>query len=759
VVLLKRTLLFLGIEKARYLTTLHEIAVDSWIASWLWPFLVAAIVLFCVYRYSRTGGLDRRQRAILSVLRALAYTSLLFILARPALRIEGEGVFPGNVPVIVDASESMGIKDVGGKRRITRALSICESLGADDSVGKDITFDFYAYGKTFGGFSRTNPPAADGDCTSINQMLERGIRNYLGEYCPGLLVLTDGAHNTSEIPEHSWNLFRKRGIPIYACGIGKEKSRDVAVTYVLGEDVAFLDEKAKLYVNVTQTGYLSRDVELRLLLGDEEVYSGMHTFDKDGEVSIPIEYTPEKKGRFQLKAETSSLADEVTLENNSYVKNVRIIDEKIRVLMLFGVPSWEYRYLTGAFERDKRVDMTIYLPTVDKRMVGRGGEGRRYTTALPLTARALHSSYDIVMISRIDASELPSAFRKALVAFVRDEAGSLAILSDPALVPFTMKRTALEPLVPVEMGEGRVRSYKDELLAPLKAPLTFEATEDGAASPLIAFSGNAAENRRVWADLPPVYSCYESKRLKPSAINLLATLKKGSRVRIPAIVHHSYGRGSVLFMAFDSTWRWRKEFGNRYFRDFWGKAVQFLGLPHLLNEAAQSSLFVGNENAQTGEAISIRARVSNPDFSPFVGESLPLTVTVDGVERAVMMTPVPERSGMYKAEYMPETAGTVKLQLPSRFSARPVEITVIKRQREFRAPSMNGELLGRMARSTGGRFFNGSRSGDIVRVIMENRPQMPVKIRVTMWDTAFFTGVALLLFGAEWLFRKLYYLD
>ncbi len=341
--LIKKILMLFGIEKAHYLTTLHEVAVDSWIAGWIWPFLVIATAVFCVYIYSKLKNLKRRQRIVLSVLRTFAYIFLLFIIARPTLRIEGEGIFTGSIPIVVDASESMNIKDANGLSRINRALNISKELEEYSTSNKELDFNFYAYGKTLHPFSQTNPPTANGGHTSLNQMLQCGIRKSLGKYCPGFLILTDGAHNTTEIPEHSWDLFQKRGIPIYSCGIGKEKSRDIAVTYMLGEDVAFIDEKAKLYVNLTQSGYTSHDVRLKLLLGDEEVYNEKHSLDKEGETSIPVEYIPKKKGRFQLKAEISPLSGEITLENNSYVKNVRIIDEKIRILMLFGTPSWEYR--------------------------------------------------------------------------------------------------------------------------------------------------------------------------------------------------------------------------------------------------------------------------------------------------------------------------------------------------------------------------------------------------------------------------------
>jgi len=38
----------------------------------------------------------------------------------------------------------------------------------------------------------------DGEYTSLARMLEQGIHNHLGEYCPGVILLSDGANNKSD---------------------------------------------------------------------------------------------------------------------------------------------------------------------------------------------------------------------------------------------------------------------------------------------------------------------------------------------------------------------------------------------------------------------------------------------------------------------------------------------------------------------------------------------------------------------------------
>ncbi len=747
---------FLDAGNARYISYFHHVAIESWLSTWLIPFIAAAIVGFCLYQYSREKSLSRKQKAVLITLRSLAYISLLMILCFPKLLIEGEGALPGTVPVVIDASESMQIKDDNEKARFSKAVETLKILNGDKRYNKEIKTEAFSAGKEFSFIENPDKLVADADYTSINQMLEKGIDRRKGEYCPGIILLTDGAHNSTEDPENAVKLFQKLGIPVYACGFGKEKSKDISAEYILGEDVVFLNEKAKIYVNLNQNGYTGDDTEVKLLLGDKQVYAGRHKLDKDGEISVPVEYIPRTKGTFQLKVEIPAMPGEVTTENNTYIKNVRVIDEKIRILMLFGTPSWEYRYLMGAFERDKRVDVKAWLVGADKRLFAKGSDKTSLLSGLP-DKKDLGKSYDIIFISRLDAIALPAEFQQSLKRFVEEQGGSIAILADMVSVPYSFKGTPLEELMPMTIAGRAGRSYKNEMFDILKDELHFELTDEGSSHQLSAFSGNKDENRKAWAGLPPIYNCYAAGRLKPSAISL-ANLSSG-RQKYPAIAFHSYGKGTVLFMGFDSTWRWRKEFGDRYFRDFWSKAVQFLGLPHLLNESAQSTIFIGKETCYSGEKVGIRAKICNPDYSPVITDIIKMTVNENGIDKQTDMHSVPGRPGIYKAEYMPELSGMLKISLPAQYSARPVELRIIKPQLEFHNSGLNRKLLEKVTTGTGGLYYTQEQAGQIMSDLYKNRHKVPISVKISLWDSMLLLVLALMLFSAEWYFRKTYYLD
>lgn len=742
-----------GIE----LTRLNSIDFQSWIPFWALPFLAAGIALAVTWLYHRAAPrVSRGKRIALISLRTAALIGLLTCLVRPELVIEGEGVRSGPVPVILDGTQSMNIRDVADLERTEAAKERVNRMLEEGGDEKALDLQSYWAGRNFDEYFPSVPVLADGDETSIAGMLERGITPYLGEYLPGMVLLTDGAHNTPQSVERMIRVLRKRRVPVYTVGVGTAKADDVAVTYLVGDDVVFLTEKAKTFVNLQQSGYDGQKVRVRVFLDEQEVYEGEHEL-RPGETSVPVEYQPYANGTFQLRAEVEPLAGEITEENNTYLRTVRVIDEEMRILMVFGLPTWEYRYLEGAFERDKRVAVDVYMPSVDSRLFTQG-DGRNFLQELPKDAQELGENYDAVFLSALPLNDLPEGFVKALPEFV-ENAGGLAVISDPTYIPYTLADSPLAPLLPIVPGREVGRTYRDELFNPRKEPATFDLTDDGEANPMVLFSGSPEENREIWQSLPPIYQYYPGGRLKPSALTLLVTFETEDGQQHPAIVLQTYGKGSVLFMGFDSTWRWRREFGDRYFRGFWGKAVQYLALPHLLNEAAQSVILAGQETAYTGERMNIRARLSNADFSPYTGSGPVLTLRGEDFRREVEMTPTPGRPGIYRAEYMPDRSGTLELSLPDRFNAKPLELRVMTQQREFRNAELNRTLLEQIADGTGGLYRDLEDSDALLEELLANRPRQPMRFARSLWDTPLLLLLILFLLTAEWILRKSVYLD
>lgn len=794
--------------------TLIHVEIQTRFPGWITLFILIAAVALAIYAYRRVPNLSPLQRRVLTTLRACAYALMIFMLANPVLKVEGEGRPSGPLPIIVDRTESMSLEDAAkGRTRLKAAQTIAAALASAQSAAPALQQMQYLYGNELvatpslnGNSSPTNQILAEGLRTSLRTQIEGAFRDHRGSYCPGVLLITDGANNVPEALDPTLEDMARLQTPVYAVAIGRADAPDIALDEILCDDIIFVNEKAKFFINAHQSSFTGQSIPIKAALGAEPPITTNVVTDHEGEWSFSIEITPHTEGVQELVVEAPPNSREVTTKNNIIKRRVRVIRDRIRVLMVFGQPSWEYRYLCGAFERDRRVQNKVFLQNLDPRILKAGSS--LYLAALPTTREELFRKYDIVCLGRIDIRTLPPDFITLLRDFVVEDGGNLVIHGDNANLPFSAKNTLLEPMLPVRLltalGDS---SFSQELFKPLDTAYRLELGDEGQGHPLATFSPNIAENRKTWADFVPIYELATQVELKPSAIPLVNAKADENSPRYPAIAYHNYGRGMVLYMGFDSTWRWRKIYGDRYFRDFWGKVVQFMGLPHLLRESAQARLIPDRLEVALGERIQLTGIIRNRDFSPFLAESIEITSQLEkGAERNYKLDGSSDRPGIFRGSFYPDAEGHWLLRLPAEFGAEPIEITAIKVNNEFINSTMRLPLLNTIAEKTGGAVFvpgtlpaglkpyegkfdiaardraavlaitragierNGKdpfadssyvkdMATHILKTIAEQRTQQPVTVERSLWDWVGLLFLAAALFCAEYFFRKIWYLD
>ena len=793
--------------------TLHRVSVESRFPGWITLFVMVAAVALAIFLYRKIPGLSGKQRKVLTTLRACAYVAMFIMLAAPVLKIEGEGRPSGPLPVVVDRTESMGIIDgAGGNSRLDRAGVVVRALnkaGAGVPALKQVP---YLYGEEVVAMppsemtSGTNAITVAGTRTSLRTMLEGAFRDHRGGDCLGILLLTDGANNVSDSLNAIVDDLSRRQVPVYAVALGRADAPDISLDQLLGDDIVFVNEKVKFFVNAHQFGFSGKPLKIKVTLGSSSLPMAEVMADHDGEWSFPVEVTPQEEGVKELVVEAVPDSREITVKNNIAKRRVRVIRDRIRVLMVFGQPSWEYRYLNGAFERDRRVQRKIFLQSLDRRVLKGGEEG--YLPELPVTRDELFRKYDMVMLGRVDVRTLPKGFIPLLRDIVAEDGGSLVIHGDGADLPYSLNGTVLEPLLPVRllnpMGES---TFAQEMSKPLDTPYRLELGEEGQGHPLVTFDPNPVENRKIWAKFVPLYDLATQVEIKPSAIPLVQAWASEKGPRYPAIAYQTYGRGTVLYMGFDSTWRWRKIYGDRYFRDYWGKVVQFLGLPHLLRESAQASLIPDRLEAALSERVMLTGMIRNRDFSPYQAEFIEVVAQPENGEgKRIRLDGMADRPGLFRGSFYPDREGRWTLRLPAEFESEPIEIAALKISREFVNSAMRLDLLNELAEKTGGavfvpaelpatqRPFEGrfsaearARAGDlakahailersgkdyfadatymekfavhILQAMAEQRTRQPITFERTLWDWIGLLILAALLLCIEYLLRKLWYLD
>ena len=81
---------------------------------------------------------------------------------------------------------------------------------------------------------------------------------------------------------------------------------------------------------------------------------------------------------------------------------------------------------------------------------------------------------------------------------------------------------------------------------------------------------------------------------------------------MPLLVGHFFGKGYVLFVGFDDTWRWRFNTQEKVFGRFWSQAVYTAGIRARWGPSSRS--FARRHRPTLGKSGQVYARVFNENF-------------------------------------------------------------------------------------------------------------------------------------------------
>src|SRR5260221_7677663 len=146
----------------------------------------AIVVAWLAYRHVPIAAPRRRA---LSALRLAALLWLVVCLMRPIVRTTDTAARDAVVPILVDASRSMGLADADGARRIERARALVER-DLLPALSPRFHADVLRFGDRVGASDASALTATDRR-TSLGAALEAVRARYRGRALAGIVLLTD----------------------------------------------------------------------------------------------------------------------------------------------------------------------------------------------------------------------------------------------------------------------------------------------------------------------------------------------------------------------------------------------------------------------------------------------------------------------------------------------------------------------------------------------------------------------------------------
>lgn len=783
--------------------------------------LVALLAVGCgalawwMYRQPE-AGISRARRACLVGLRGLFFWLLLLLFLRPVLSFNVEGTIRRSLVLLLDGTSSMMIKDPRqdadlrraaiGTGRLEPNAGLAQSGTIDQSPGPDIRqisridllktvlknprldllpalakeYDLspFLFGQSVKDLVKpaavnalTNGPAsppdnpfdwvdslsADVPQTAIGDSIRDLLSRKRGQPLAGILLVTDGANNKGALPREVARLARQEDVPLYIYGIGITSPRDIIVADLFAPEVAFVKDEIQATVRVRAQGMIGQSARLQLRLDAVLVDEEDLAFTADGEMVVTMKFVPQQKGNFVLSASVDSRSDETVKDNNSIGKQLRIVDDKIKVLLVEQNPRWEYRYLQAMLLRDRRIESKTLLFEGDPSIAR--GKDTPYLEKFPERREELYQ-YDLVIMGDVDPKNFTPTQLENLGEFVSRFGGSLILIAGKRFAPHAYRRSVLERMLPVEFdlapaeGAGEVAAEK---------PVRLELTAAGRSSAMLRLADVESENLERWRNLPPIYWAARVSRAKPAAEVLLVDsdpVKETRHGKMPVMALQRYGSGQVLFIGTDNTWRWRKNVGQAYYVILWGQTIQRMALPRLLGGSKRTQLSTDHQNVLTGDRVTVYGRLFSAGFEPMTDPQVRAAYSLRepppgaaSVETEVILRALPDQPGVYRGEFVAPAPGAYQFfVLHDRDT--PLDFTVNEPRFELGDTAMNESLLREMAVSSGGAFFREEDLKDLPQKIGLKTERVRAPMEAEIWSSWSYFLALLLVVTAEWILRK-----
>jgi uncharacterized membrane protein len=608
--------------------------------------------------------------------------------------------------------------------------------------------------------------AAPGQQTAAGDALRAVVARKRGQPMAGVFMITDGANNSGSDPRAAAALAKDARIPLYIYGVGITSPKNLTVGNIFAPEISFVKDDVPVTVRVKSQGVPSARVILKLVdaAGQEEKVDEKEVnFDQDSEPAVALKFTPKVKGDFNLKAviEPSDPAiTELTKDDNESAQGLKVIDSKIKVLLVDQAPRWEFKYLTAQLMRDRRVDVKVIL------LEGSTGLARTkdspYLEKFPENKKDLFK-YDLIILGDVDSRVFSTGQLEAIEEFVTKFGGGLAVVAGKKNNPWSYRKTPIEKMLPVELeAGGNVVATGPGGEEANDKPVRLELTAAGKRAPMLRLAADDATSERLWAKLPPIFWVAPVSRAKPAAEVLLVdpTPTRSTRYgKMPVVAAQQYGMGQVMFIGTDNTWRWRKNKGDEQYVTLWGQVIQRLALPHLLGASKRTQLTLDKKEYVTNEKVNLYARLYTESYAPISQDKVKAFITETGPDdpraREVTLRPLPDQPGMYRAEFnAPEKAAPYKLFVELDKSTL-TDLPVNEPKMEPGENALNKEMLESLAKSTGGKFVREEDLYSLPDQIKAETPKVKTNLEVEFWTSPLYYGLMVLVVAAEWIMRKM----
>ena len=589
----------------------------------------------------------------------------------------------------------------------------------------------------------SQPELAEVEINWADQLTPRGTETHLGDALQflinkerggpvaGIVVVTDGGNNAGEDVPTVLKAVRDSRIAIYPIGVGSNKT-------IRNVRVLDLDAPERVYPgdDFSVTGYLQafglrgRQVTVQLVSqpADGTGAESQQRVEEERRIELPddgltkpidFELTPEEVGRREYILRVKPPSEDKNDKDNQKSAIVESIDRRMKILLMAGGPTREYRFLRNQIFRDEDTILHVLLQTAE---VGVSQESDEMLFEFPQLPDELFD-YDCIIAFDADWQALETNQVELLERFVAEKAGGLIVVAGPIYTP-EWSRTRrgrdrrvdiIKNLYPVVFyNQGGATLSLGHFGGTAAWPLQF--TDEGTSADFLWLADDQIASEEAWSVFDGVYGFYKAKDPKPGAKVFARFSDPDTSIdnQLPIyMAGHFYGAGRVFFQASGEMWRLRS-LDISYFEQYYTKLIRWASQGRLLRDSSRGVLLVDKERCLLGDHVGIQAILTDAQYQPLTDETVnAMLILPDGTRKPIELRQVKDaaRDGMFAGQFTALQDGdyVVELQVPQ--TAEDTMLTQTVRVRipalEIENPKRDDALLTEVAQLSQGEYYIG----------------------------------------------------
>lgn len=399
----------------------------DWPVIWVLLAVVTATLILLVVR----GGAGRW-------LRVLALLGLVSVFLQPHIQQKDVQSLDDIILVIEDATRS---QNLGGRAEQTRTA--LEVLKARFSDQEKIIFDHVVL--------RDSPENAG---TLLSPVLQETLNAHPNGQIAGIFVVSDGV-------VHELDAIGDIPAPLHVLLTGRRSDFDRRLRVLNAPSFGILGETVRVRLKVEDRGSIPQQAKLvpiSISVDGKEPLS----FNVETEREVELEFSLPHGGRNIVTIKTDDVDGELTFANNSTVLAINGIRDRLRVLLVSGMPNAGTRTWRNLLKSDSSVDLVHF--TILRPPEKQDGVPVNELSLIAFPTRELFldkiDEFDLIIFDRFKRRGiLPPAYLENIVSYVQ-EGGALLVAAGPDFAgASSISRSPLQDVLPAQPN-GRVISQK-----------------------------------------------------------------------------------------------------------------------------------------------------------------------------------------------------------------------------------------------------------------------------------------------------------